>query len=151
MGPPSSTCFPLAAIALLALSRRNRRLLLTQILAIVICLIVSLPTIGYLYGIEKLYGLAHYTSIAPITALTFVTFGIGLIFSRPNAGLVAQLTADDAGGAIIRRLFLPILFVPLILGFLRVEGERHGFFDDCDRHSTDDAYHDSVIHGIIVV
>ena len=41
---------------------------------------------------------------------------------------MAQVTADDPGGANLRR-WMPVLLLPAVLGWLRLAGERHGVFD----------------------
>ena len=42
---------------------------------------------------------------------------------------MAAATADDPGGRTIRRLLPPMLLLPLALGWLRLEGERHGLYE----------------------
>ena len=43
------------------------------------------------------------------TAAAFLIMGVGLLCARPTGGLMAYVTADDAGGTIIRRLVLPMV------------------------------------------
>ena len=42
---------------------------------------------------------------------------------------MAQVTADDPGGLIIRRLLIPMLVLMVAIGWLRLTGERLGFYD----------------------
>jgi PAS domain S-box-containing protein len=129
MGTPAAICFLLAGQALLILSRRDGRgVRAAQGLALTVCLIALLGAIGYLYGAESLYIIVRVTGIAWPTAMSLLLLGLGLLLVRPTEGLMTQVTADDPGGANLRR-WLPVLLLPVLLGWLRVEGERHGFFD----------------------
>jgi len=132
MGVPASTCFILAGTALLILATprtRARRIVLAQGLALVVCLITLLSTLGFLYEARQLYAVARLTGIAWPTAIAILGLGIGLLFARPSEGLMAQVTASDAGGASIRRLLIPAILLPLGLGWLRLAGERAGLYD----------------------
>ena len=130
MGPPASVSFTLLGLALLLLSRRDRPgVHAVQVLALVVCLIALLPTIGFLYGAEEFYGIARYTGIAWPTAVTLLLLGFGLLCARPAEGLMAQVTAGDPGGFSIRRLLPAFVLLPLLLGWLRLAGERGGLFD----------------------
>ena len=88
-----------------------------------------LPTIGYLYGADELYGTARYTGIAWPTAVALLALGLGVLCARPQDGLMAAVTADDPGGRTIRLLLLPMILLPLTLGWLRLAGERYGLYE----------------------
>jgi PAS domain S-box-containing protein len=129
MGTPASISFLLAGLALLILSRRDSGGTKTaQALALTNCLIALLGTIGYLYGAQNFYIIARFTGIAWPTALALLTLSLGLLLARPTEGLMAQVTADDAGGANLRR-WLPVLLLPVALGWIRLAGERLWMFD----------------------
>ncbi|MHB9050219.1 MAG: GAF domain-containing protein [Pirellulales bacterium] len=132
MGPTASLSLMLLGTALLLLSlqgRRAVRVIFLQALALVVVLVALLPTIGYLYGADELYGVARYTGIAWPTAVALLALGLGVLCARPQDGLMALVTADDPGGMTVRRLLLPTVLLPLVLGWLRLEGERRGFFE----------------------
>ena len=132
MGLPACFCFILSGIALLILAtsrKKGRRIVLAQGLALIVCLIAMLSSLGFLYQARELYGLAALTAIAWSTAISLLGLGIGLLFARPSEGLMAQVIASDAGGASIRRLLIPAILLPLGLGWLRLAGERAGLFD----------------------
>jgi PAS domain S-box-containing protein len=129
MGTPAATCFLLAGLALLILSRKDEGWAKAmQGLALAVCLIALLGTIGYLYGAQDLYAIARFTGIAWPTALALLMLGLGLLLARPTDGLMAQVTADDPGGANLRH-WLPVLLLPIALGWFRLVGERRGLFD----------------------
>jgi PAS domain S-box-containing protein len=88
-----------------------------------------LPTIGYLYGVQWLYGLARVSAIAWPTAISIVALGIGVLCARPSESVLAQVLGQDAGGTMVRRLLIPVLALPVALGWLQVTGQRSGWFD----------------------
>jgi PAS domain S-box-containing protein len=129
MGTPAATSFLLAGLALLILSRRDGRgAKAGHGLALAVCLIALLGIIGYLYGAQDFYAIARLTGIAWPTALALLVLGLGLLLARPTEGLMAQITADDSGGANLRR-WLPMLLLPIGLGSLQLVGERLRLFD----------------------
>jgi two-component system cell cycle sensor histidine kinase/response regulator CckA len=79
----------------------------------------------YVYGGDPLL---PYSMMAPHTAVTFLILSGGILNCRPNFGLVALLSSDSAGGEVARRLVPSALGVPLILGWLRLIGERSGWY-----------------------
>jgi PAS domain S-box-containing protein len=51
-----------------------------------------------------------------------------LLCVRPHRGLVGQLTADDAGGFVARRLLPVTLLVPVVFGWLGLKAVERGSF-----------------------
>lgn len=132
MGPPASICFTLLGTALLSLNwhgTSSRFRTAHQPLALVAGVAALLPIIGYVYEVDGLYGVARYTGIAWPTAISLLVLAVGVLSARPDHGALAIVTADDAGGALIRRLLAPMILLPLVLGWLRLGGERRGWFD----------------------
>lgn len=95
-----------------------------QWLALVVLFDSSVPVLGYAYGLESLYRVGGYSSMALHTALLFVLISIGFLCARPGRGLMSLATDTSTAGWIFRR-FLPatILLVPL-LWWLTSLGER---------------------------
>src|ERR1051326_6420993 len=79
----------------------------------------------YLYGGEPL---VPYTEMAVHTALAFIILSAGLLASRTDGGLMALLISDSLGGAIARRLVPAVVVLPILFGWLRLEGQRLGWF-----------------------
>ena len=53
---------------------------------------------------------------------------MGVLFKRVDSGLMQTITSDLNGGVVVRRLMLSAV-LPLILGWLIVEGQRANFYD----------------------
>jgi PAS domain S-box-containing protein len=132
MGPPASLSLALLGTALLLLTRRagtGGRRALHEPFALASALLGLLAIIGYLYDVSALYQIARLTGIAWPTALSIVLLAVGVLCAEPDHGLIAHVTAPDPGGAIIRGLLGPMLLLPLVFGWLRLTGERLGWFD----------------------
>ena len=128
MGPPAATCFTLAGIALVLLHLR-RSIRLAQILSTVVVAWALLAILGYAYGAEELYEIAQYTGIALVTAVTLLALGVGLLAARGDEGLVSSITSDLASGASARELLVAAIVGPALLGWIRILGQRLGFYD----------------------
>jgi signal transduction histidine kinase len=63
------------------------------------------------------------------TALGFTLLTMGVLASRPDAGLMAGITRDSAGGMMARRLLLPTVALPVLLGWLTMAGYRAGYYE----------------------
>jgi two-component system CheB/CheR fusion protein len=130
IGTPASFGIVLLGFALLIVSRRDTRWLLgAQAMALGATLIGLLTVVGHVYGVQWLFGVARVTAIALPTATSLLLLGLGVACARASQGLMAQVTSADPGGAVIRRLVLPVLLLPVALGWLRLLGERSRLFD----------------------
>ena len=129
MGLPAAASAFLAGLALLAFARRPPLVLAGQALGLGVALLGLVSTMGYVYQVHAFYGIAGVTAIAWPTAACLLALGVGLLCARPAEGLMRLVTTDDAGGHLIRRLLAPTLLVPFVLGWLRLLGERRGWFD----------------------
>jgi two-component system CheB/CheR fusion protein len=130
IGTPASFGIVLLGFALLIVSRRDSRWLrAAQAMALGVTLIGLLTTVGHVYDAQWLYGVARLTAIAWPTATSLLLLGLGVACARPSQGFMSQVTSADPGGAMIRRLLLPVLLLPVALGWLRLLGERSRVFD----------------------
>ncbi len=130
MGPNASISFTLGGLALVALRRGSRRaVILAQSLALVIATLATSAIVGYVYGAQELYSAARYTGIAWPTTVTLLAVALGILAVRPDAGPVSAIVSDGPGGILARRMLLPVVLVPLILGYLHLAAEERGLVD----------------------
>jgi PAS domain S-box-containing protein len=129
MGPPASTSFLIlgAALMLATYSPRARRL--ASALATLPVAIALLSLTGYLLGADQLFGVARFTGIAWQTSTVLTALGLALMAALPEHGLAAAIRRPDAGGAVLRRLIVPVVLLPLLMGWLRVLGQDAGLYD----------------------
>lgn len=123
---PLLTSFGLA-LAGAALMANVRRIFhpLAQTAASLLLLLGWLGLTRYLYGGDT-SGVPFLMSMP--AALLFATLGVGLFFARPDGGFVRLWNSDTAGGLLLRRLFPAAMVVPVTLGWLRLLGERAGWY-----------------------
>jgi PAS domain S-box-containing protein len=130
MAPNTACQFVLTGLSLLMLgARRPRWQKAGQTLAILLAIGTSVSLIGYAYGTRHLYGIGSYIPMALNTAALFGVVAIGLIAARPEQSIFAVLADDRAGGRIARRLLPAAILIPVLLGFLRLVGQRAGWYD----------------------
>lgn len=81
--------------------------------------------LGYSYETHALYQVSSHTSVALHTALAFVIAAIGVQCANPVEGMVRQIHADSAGGAMLRQLLPAALLIPFLLGFTAWIGQQY--------------------------
>ncbi|MBI4055465.1 MAG: PAS domain S-box protein [Elusimicrobia bacterium] len=129
MAPNTALAFLTAGAALLMLDVETKRgTRPAQFLTLADGSIGWLALVGYAYGVRPLYGVASFTQMAFHTAIAFTLLSAGILASRPSHGLVAVFTSSGAGGVMARRMLPVGILVPAALGYLRLWGERMGFY-----------------------
>ena len=129
--PPNTALnFALIGIALVAIDRRMRKFRrLGQMLAVTTAMTSLLALMGYAYGLGSLYGVGYHVAMPLPTAAAFLIVAIGVLCARPADGIMAVISSDTSGGAMIRRLLPAVLIVPAALGALRLVGQQGLLFD----------------------
>ncbi|MGA9770208.1 MAG: GGDEF domain-containing protein [Blastocatellia bacterium] len=131
MAPNTALNFVLLSCALLFLDKRIMRKLYIAEAFIIACLFASLiPLIGYAYGAKMLYGIGQYVPMAVHSALTFLVLSVGILMSRPEHGLAMTILDKGISGVVARRFLPAIIYLPIITGWLRMEGQRLGLYED---------------------
>lgn len=130
MAPNTALGFVFLGLALLLLdvtARRRHRP--AETLAILVGLISLFGLIGYAYGIKALYGVTNLIPMALHTAVVFQILALGILCARPGAGFMAIATSSGPAGVLVGRLLPGLVMVLCGLGWLRLEGQRLGYFD----------------------
>ena len=128
ISPATALCFILIGPVLIFLDNQSRNWF-NMSLVIAVFVISMLALIGYIYGVSSLYQIGAYSSMALHTALSFILLSIAILFARPERGLMQTILADTAGGNILRRLLPVVLVGPILLGWIRLWGQRAGLYD----------------------
>jgi len=115
------------ALLLLDVRRRNGQVM-AQAAAMATGLTALLALVGYAYDVRSLYQFEPIGSMALHTALAFLALATALLCARPDQGVMVTLTEDTAGGVMMRRLLPAAIGVPFLVGWLRLLGERAGFY-----------------------
>ena len=99
-----------------------------QYCTLAVALTTVLAFIGYFYGVEPLYQIAPYTTIALHTAIAFWLVCSGILLARPNRGLMRLFTGERLGSVMARRMLPAAIGIVLVAGWLRVLGQRAGLY-----------------------
>lgn len=86
--------------------------------------------LGYLYGARSLYAIDPRYAMAVHTAVGLVVLSTGLLAIVPG-GLLHRIvthSASDPGYPLLRRLLPMVLVVLPLVGWLRLQGERRGWY-----------------------
>ncbi|MFA6297517.1 MAG: PAS domain-containing protein, partial [Nocardioides sp.] len=127
MSPATAFSLALLAGTVLLISRNAVRL--AQVFAAVSLTVGALAIVGYIFGVESLYQVGPFTSMAIHTATAVVVASLAALALRAGDGYVGLLTGNTAGGVIIRRLLPAAILVPLVGGGVTLLGLRHGLYD----------------------
>ncbi|MCJ8165531.1 PAS domain-containing protein [Pontibacter sp. E15-1] len=127
MAPNTAFCFVLSSLAILLIDKetsgKNRP---AQFLSILVTLISLLSLYGYVYGVSYLIGYAAYIPMALHTALVFLILAVGLLFARPDKGIMLPIFCENTGEKLFARLFALVL--PLLVGWIKLQGEYSGYY-----------------------
>ena len=128
----TSINFTLAGFALFLLAFKTKGgCLFSQILVVSVGMVSILAFVGYLYGASPLIlGRNFSTAMALHTTALFILLSFGIIYCRPGCGLMTQVTSDAMGGKLIRRMFPVIITIPVLLGGLKLFGEKAGWINN---------------------
>lgn len=130
MSLTTALSFYMVGVALLLVKGGNgRNRVFVQSLAVATAAVSLLALVGYAYGVESLYRVAPYGSMALHTALTFLALCIGLLCACPECGLTKTFFRNDARGVAARLWIMASFVVPFLLGWLALAGLKAGFYD----------------------
>jgi len=131
MAANSAISFVLTGFALLVLdltTRRGRRPAEFLALGVLVIALLALP--GYAYRMEESVGVAKFVPMALPSAVVFLALSLAVLVARPQKGMMAVVTGSGPGGMMTRLLLPGMVVMMLTLGWLRLEGERRGFYGD---------------------
>ncbi|MBA3962359.1 MAG: PAS domain S-box protein [Chthoniobacterales bacterium] len=130
MAPNTALNFFLVGNALFLIHSKKRQLSPLACIAALVCGFEALlALLGYAYGIRAFYGMQSFIPMALPTAVAFLAVAFGIMACQARRGFLAVITGKNAGGMMARRLLPAAILVPAVIGWLRLEGQRMGFFD----------------------
>ncbi len=130
MAPNTSVNLSLVAAALLLIdydSHRGARI--AQFLSLLILLIAMLAMTGYAFEEPSFYVVRAYAPMSLHASIGFSALAGAILLARPDQGVMAALNAESPAGTMARRLLPAAIIVPVLIGWLRITGERHAIFE----------------------
>jgi PAS domain-containing protein len=124
--------FTIAGWALFFLASKTRgSCLFSQVLMLPVGIISVLSFIGYLYKASPpILGLSFSTTIALHTMLLSLALFFGMLFSRPGCGIMTLVSSETIGGKMVRWISPVVMVIPILLGWLKLKGERLGLISN---------------------
>jgi PAS domain S-box-containing protein len=126
MTPVTAVLLVLGSLGVLLLDARGQTPATYPATAVAAIALVILA--GYLYQISILYSSNNWGAVALGTTLGALLIAVGILTARPHRGLAALLSSRGSGSAMLRRLLVPAIVLPLLIGWLRLEGQRAGLY-----------------------
>ena len=124
MSPNAAFSFLLIGLALVLLDVRVRgRAYLPQICLLSATATGLLSMSNYFYNVLLLYGVSGIVPVVSDTANEFLLLCFGLLCARPRREPVSTLVSKTAGGSLARRLLPAAFAIPLVMDWVRMQGE----------------------------
>jgi signal transduction histidine kinase/DNA-binding response OmpR family regulator len=128
MAPTTAVSLVMVGSAVVLQARTRRFFRFAQSLVALSFVISLVSVIGYVYGIPAFYRIGPLSPMALPTALTFTMATVGVCFARPDRGLASLMRDRSVAGIAIRRLLPAAVLLPITLGWLRLLGQRRGWY-----------------------
>ena len=119
--PPTALALTLLGVALLLFDvRATARVRPSEWLILSAGLTAFAAFVGLVLGAAPLYRLSRvpFIGVAVPTAVSLLLTSAGLLLERPAAGIMRVATSSGPGGLQLRRVALPIVVTPVLLGFV---------------------------------
>jgi PAS domain S-box-containing protein len=128
MAIATAICFLFLGSAVMFLGLKKA--LVLQRALVVACFAFSLVALcGYLYGAESLYSITSYSTIGVHTSAGLMAVCLAYFLARPNEGIASIAASDSNSGFVLRTLVPAIIVVPILIGWLKLAGQRANLYD----------------------
>jgi PAS domain S-box-containing protein len=117
----------LSCILFLLLRNRVKASAIAHVLIIPVFFISYFTIVSYILEVDSVKEV-NKVAVALNTAIAFCGICAAILFMRPDTWLMKLYNSRDTAGIISRRLLLPAILLPVVIGWLRIHGERAGLF-----------------------
>lgn len=128
MSPHTAFNFIVLGASVISFGSNPRLRKVSEFLALLLSVTTLASVIGLLYGAEALSG-SRYVGMALHTAALFFACSVSMLAVNTDSEIGKLVTSSSLGGVAIRRLVPAIVLIPLIIDWLRLEGQERGLFD----------------------
>lgn len=133
MSPFTAINFVLLSFTLFFLDSKTIRYHVHQLFVILVFINSYFQLLGTIYNIgsiSEVFGLHRDISQVGIVVIaTFIMLGMGVLFARPNRGIIGLLTSQASGGVLARRVIPPALILSIVFGYFEIIGQKSGSYE----------------------
>jgi PAS domain S-box-containing protein len=126
--PVTSVCFALIGLSVLGLRGAPALARASQVSASLVALAALLVLLVYAYGDIALHTVAPLSTMAAPSALGLVLLSVAVLFGWGKDGPLHVLAGNSLGGLLGRKALPLAIALPLIAGWLSLNGDRTGLF-----------------------
>jgi PAS domain S-box-containing protein len=128
MAPLTALSFTLLGTGM-AVMRHPSTATLAQCFAFLAASFSLLTLNSHLLGVHDFPGTELQVAMAVHTAAGLLLLSLGLLFASADRGFMRSISSPSPGGVMAIRLLPCVVLLPSILGWLRWQGERHGWYE----------------------
>ncbi len=129
MAPNTALSFCFIGFALMLLKRgTGNKLRLSDLFAFASFAIALFAVIGYVFVVKPFYTFLHFIPMSLHTALLLLLLSTAILYTYPEDGVSTIFISRSSGGVIARRLLPAMIALPILLGWLRLQGEAYGLY-----------------------
>lgn len=129
LAPTTAVLFLLSGLSMINTYIQKKWVLsLRQLLNIIVFGIAYSSSLGYLYGRDSAYRVEGISTIALSTAILFLLLSTALFMSNTRYGMPKLYASILQGSSLLRRVTFFMLVFPPLLGYLRLWGEKKGYY-----------------------
>lgn len=126
IAPNSTIILICCSFLILVINSKNRIILLLRDLILLGCFLnCYIVIIGYIYHIEIAYTMGWFVPMAFNTAVGYLFILVSIAYEGTAGKTLQVIGSRYAGGSLARKAIPTILIIPVILGYLRLWGERN--------------------------
>ncbi len=130
MAPNTAFGFSLLATGILLLNKPRHVLqVIAQVITVLALMVAVFSLLGYIFGAPEFYETQNNTAMALNSGICFFLLSLATLFAYPGAGIMQQLTGKYSGSYIAWKLFVPAIILPVMIGLLRLWGQRSGLYN----------------------
>lgn len=118
----------LGSIFLLILRPEGKAHEVAHFMIIPVFLISYFTIVSYILGVSQETELSS-TQVSLNSGICFLCICSAVVFALPDTWFIRIFTSADIVGIISRRLLPPLILLPILIGWLRIHGERTGLFN----------------------
>ncbi|MGN6548045.1 MAG: PAS domain-containing protein, partial [Aureliella sp.] len=128
-GMPGAVTSSLMGLAFMLAAAGVRYRWTVPVLGLAAAAIAGISLVGYLFEAQMLYMVPRLTTISLQAAAFVLAASVGIVAAIPDREPMRTLLENSGAGMMARRMAPFLFLMPQAIGWMRLEGERLGWYD----------------------